>query len=97
VDCNGAPTADCNRRTTADSEVAMAAHVAPALNAEDVMVRHQWGVFPSTRGGWGIALPDATVLYPLEFRGMRWPDPFTALCSADEWYKVHVEGENDAR
>lgn len=77
-----------------DGDRADATFIALARNAFGVMWRRGWGVvqFPS---GWTIAIKETTMTSTMEkFRGMRWSDPFTALVSADEWYREHVETES---
>lgn len=64
--------------------------IALARNAFDVMMRRGWGIvlFPS---GWTIAIKDVSESFIMnKFRGMRWPDPFTALVEADAWYMKNI-------
>lgn len=79
-----------------------------ARNAFDVMMRRGWSV-SGWRGGsvsgseWMVVTQPGG--HPVDNDWYRenpggasglqrfWPDPFTALVEADEWYKANVEGE----
>ena len=61
-----------------------------ARAAFDVMMRRGWTANRiDTQDG-----PQTAWHVDVGIRGQRttsWPDPFTALCDADEWYKANVE------
>ena len=57
-----------------------------ARNAFDIMMRRGW--WAQKRGeGWAVY----NNWIPLPSDPLTWPDPFTALVSADKWYRKHVE------
>lgn len=68
--------------------------IALARNAFDVLQRRPWTIKKWDDGRWGIAM-NVGYHWPDHCLGMpnEWPDPFTALVAADEWYKEHVEKE----
>lgn len=73
-----------------------AAFAALASHAFDVLMRHpDWHLFPADRHGvpgWRVCVCVCWDQYDPIVDGVDWPDPFTALCAADEWYKANVEG-----
>jgi hypothetical protein len=71
-------------------DLADAEFIALARNAFDVMARRGWGVVQRS-SGWFAAIPGSEPM--VEFRKMRFPDPFTALVESDKWYRENVEGE----
>lgn len=64
--------------------------IALARNAFDVMMRRGWS--PERMGDtWVVNDEDGRAFCHPHDQMMRWPDPFTALVEADEWYRENVE------
>lgn len=61
--------------------------IALARNAFDVLVRRGWDIVRVSRG-WIPAIPGGGPEWP-----QQWPDPYTALVAAEEWYVANVEGK----
>ncbi len=55
-----------------------------ARQAFDVMMRRKWSVVHAEEGWYAIDEKGVGVEY---HTSKDWPDPFTALCAADEWMK----------
>ena len=72
----------------------VAEFIALARNAFDVMMRRGWSA-ERNAGGTAWAVKNAqSCNYVGHIPGKyvpQWPDPFTALVAADEWYKANVE------
>jgi hypothetical protein len=63
-----------------------------ARNAFDVMIRRGWSAVCDL-DQWAIQWNQHGIHIDEVYRTKRWPDPFTALVEADEWYKANVEGK----
>ena len=64
-----------------------------AQRAFDVMMRRGWEVRRESRG-WIVPNYAQHWYVPMSTQESHWPDPFTALVMADEWFKANVE-KND--
>lgn len=78
-----------------DADDANVEFITLARNAFDVMLRRGWTAtkwmpHDAKHGQW-IAVSEWDD--EIDPSGKTWPDPFTALCAADEWYKKNVEGK----
>lgn len=66
-----------------------------ARNAFDVMMRRRWSVFCASNGRWAVTWPEANSLHRFcNATGNSYPDPFTAVVEANEWYKTNMDKAN---
>lgn len=64
-----------------------------ARNAFDVMIRRGWHTWPLDDGTWEVGSGDGRWWVETIPSVLSWPDPFTALVAADQWYRENIEKE----
>lgn len=81
------------------ADLAALEFAALARNAFDIMLRRGWSALKSPASDkWRVDTDDGCYFAwgREEEEGVEpaeWPDPFSALVAADEWYRAHVEAK----